>query len=60
MSELDDLIQYWRDNYSFNYLKRTPTTNNRILSTIKYLTELKKLHDIQRLTPAQSNYLKRG
>ena len=42
-SDLSHLIEYWQANYTLNYLSRTPQTNQRILDTIKYLQQLKKM-----------------
>ncbi|MBA7694976.1 hypothetical protein ES703_103592 [subsurface metagenome] len=42
-TELEDLIQYWKDNYAINYVQRSPSGNERVLKTIKLLEELQLL-----------------
>lgn len=50
MTELDELIQYWKDNLAMNYVHRSPQANHKVEQTIKYLIELNELHKIQRQT----------
>jgi len=47
LTPLTALIAYWRANYAINHIKRSPTTNNHILSTIKYLERLEAGKPIQ-------------
>lgn len=42
-TELDDLIQWWRNSYAINYVTREPLANERILKTIKALEKLREL-----------------
>lgn len=49
MTDLEELIQYWKDNLALNYVNRTPLANQLIENTIVYLTDLKNIYKRQRL-----------
>jgi len=43
MKELDELIQWWKDDYALNYRNRTLLHSSKILDTIKHLEALKRI-----------------
>ena len=49
MTDLEELIQYWKDNLVLNYFQLSPQATHYIENTIKYLRELNILHKQQRL-----------